>query len=113
MTLVSTNHPSFSSLFDEFFNTEMSDWKRNNYSTSNTTLPKVNIMEDEDGFGVEMAAPGMQKSDFNIKLDDNVLSISSERSNATTNKPTKNLTIILIVLLQYAGYYHIVKIIYV
>ena len=80
MTLVTTNYPSFSSLFDEFFNTEMSDWKRHNYSDSDTTLPKVNVKEDDHGFEVEMAAPGMKKSDFNIKLEDNVLSISSEKT---------------------------------
>lgn len=83
MALVSTNRdlfPSFSSsLFDDVFNTGLSDWRRQNFSSSNTTLPKVNISEDENGFVVEMAAPGMQKNDFHIELDNNLLSISSER----------------------------------
>ena len=89
MTLVTSNYPSFSSLFDELFNTEVSDWRRHNYSTSNTTLPKVNIMEDEDGFNVEMAAPGMRKGDFNIKLDNNVLSISSEKKDENEEDDAK------------------------
>lgn len=80
MTLVRTsNYPSFSSLFDDFFNTELGDWKRKNFSSTQTTLPKVNIKEDEDGFMVELAAPGMEKSDFAIKLDNNVLTIASDK----------------------------------
>ena len=83
MTLVRANRdmfPSFTGLFDDFFNTELGDWRRGNYSSSNTTLPKVNIKEDENGYVVEMAAPGMTKEDFNIKLDQNLLTISSEKN---------------------------------
>lgn len=83
MTIVKTNRntlPSFSNLFDDFFNTEIGNWRRSNFSNNNTTLPQVNIMEDDNGFMVEMAAPGMKKSDFNIELDQNLLTISSERN---------------------------------
>ncbi len=69
--------PAFSSLFDDFFNTELGNWRHNNFSSTNTTLPAVNIKEDGEGFTVEMAAPGMEKSDFKINLDNNVLTISS------------------------------------
>src|SRR5574338_540798 len=37
------------------------------------------IREKKDSFEVEMAAPGMQKNDFSIELDGNVLTISAER----------------------------------
>lgn len=42
-------------------------------------MPAVNISENEDSFMLEMAAPGMQKSDFKINLDNNVLTLSSEK----------------------------------
>jgi HSP20 family protein len=42
-------------------------------------MPAVNISENEDGFMLEMAAPGLKKSDFTINLDNNVLTISSEK----------------------------------
>lgn len=71
--------PAFSSLFDDFFNTEFGNWRHNNFSATNTTLPAVNIKEDNDGFSVEMAAPGMEKADFKINLENNVLTISSEK----------------------------------
>jgi len=89
MTLIRTNQdlfPSFSSLFDEFFNSGLADWRRHNYSASNTSLPKVNIKEDENGFVVEMAAPGMDKDDFNIKLDNNLLTVSSEKEEGQLGK---------------------------
>lgn len=49
-----------------------------NYSSTNTSLPKVNIMETEDDFILEVAAPGMKKEDFNIEFDNGKLAISSE-----------------------------------
>ncbi|MEM9276794.1 MAG: Hsp20/alpha crystallin family protein [Cyanobacteria bacterium P01_F01_bin.143] len=92
MTIVKTNRealPSFSNLFDDFFNTELGHWRRSNFSESNTTLPKVNIKEDDNGFIVEMAAPGMKKSDFNIELDHHLLTISSEREEENNGENSK------------------------
>ena len=67
------------SLFDDFFTSSLWDWSNQNYSDTNTTIPAVNIIEKDDAFEVEMAAPGMDKKDFNIELDNNVLTISSEK----------------------------------
>lgn len=82
MTLIRTNrdyYPSLNRFFEDFFNTELGDWKRQNYAGNNSTLPKVNILEDENGYTVEMAAPGMEKSDFQVQLDQNLMTISSEK----------------------------------
>jgi HSP20 family protein len=79
MALVKTNYPLFGNLFDDFFGTELADWRNQNYSATNTTLPKVNIKEDENGFIVEMAAPGMKKDDFKINVDNSLLTISSQK----------------------------------
>lgn len=78
MTLVRTNQdvfPSISSLLDDVFN---NDLRKSNYSATRTTLPKVNIVEDDNGFEVEVAAPGFDKKDFNINVEHDVLTISSE-----------------------------------
>jgi HSP20 family protein len=74
--------PSFSRLWedDDFFNRGMINWGTSNFSNSDTTLPAVNIKETENSYEVEMAAPGMKKEDFKIELDNNVLTISSEKS---------------------------------
>jgi HSP20 family protein len=68
-------------LFDDFFNRDFFDWGLSNYSDTNTSIPKVNVKETKDNFEVEVAAPGMNKKDFKIQLDGNMLSISSEKSN--------------------------------
>ena len=41
--------------------------------------PAVNIAENKDGFTIEVAAPGLEKSDFKIDLHNKVLTISSEK----------------------------------
>jgi HSP20 family protein len=67
-------------LFDDFFNRDFFDWGLSNYSDTNTSIPKVNVKETKDNFEVEVAAPGMNKNDFKIQLDGNMLCISSEKS---------------------------------
>ncbi|KOY85681.1 hypothetical protein AD998_05515 [bacterium 336/3] len=76
MTLIrKTNSffPAFSSMFEDFMNDE-----RIFKNTGVTQVPAANIKETEDGFVVELAAPGKQKEDFKIELNHNVLSVSSE-----------------------------------
>jgi len=60
----------------------MEDFDRNLFIRNAETrgmVPSVNIRENEDGFVLDLAAPGMKKEDFRIKLDTNVLTISSEQ----------------------------------
>jgi HSP20 family protein len=66
-------------LFDDFFSRDLWDWGINNNSSTNTTIPLVNIKETNENFEVEMAAPGMNKEDFKVELDGNVLTITSEK----------------------------------
>lgn len=68
----------FPSLIDQFFNDNMMDWVNSNYSTTNTTLPRVNIIETNNEFFIKVAAPGMKKDDFKLNYDNGKLSISSE-----------------------------------
>jgi HSP20 family protein len=69
----------FPTLFDRFFENDLFDWSNRNYSTTDTTLPSVNIKESVDDFEVELAAPGFEKKDFNIELNHDLLTISSEK----------------------------------
>jgi HSP20 family protein len=59
-----------------------------NDSAPGSSMPAVNICETADHFRVEVAAPGMKKDDFKIRLDHNVLSISSEKEE--TNESEEN-----------------------
>ena len=80
------------SVFDRFFENDMFDWSNRNFSNTNTTLPAVNIKEDEDGFEVEMSAPGLDKKDFKIELNNSVLSISSEKKTENETKEGQQFT---------------------
>ena len=64
-------------LFDDIFGRELFNWENTNFSSTRTTLPSVNIKENVDSYEVEVAAPGMDKNDFNVTLDGNLLTISS------------------------------------
>ena len=70
----------------DLMNREVFDWSNANFSPTGTTIPSVNIKETENDFHVEVAAPGMNKEDFNIELDNNILTISSEKSNENVEK---------------------------
>jgi len=82
----------YPSLFDRFFDNDMFDWSTRNFSTTNTTLPSVNIKESKDGFEVEMAAPGFSKKDFRIELNNDLLTISSEKKVQNKNKEGETYT---------------------
>jgi len=67
------------SMVDRFFEGDLFDWSNRNFSLTNTTLPSVNIRENDNEFKVEVAAPGFDKKDFRLELDHDVLTISSEK----------------------------------
>ena len=77
---------AFPALFDDFFGRELFNWGNNNFSSTSTTVPAVNIRESADAFEIELAAPGMQKSDFQVRLDGNTLTISSSREHNQEQK---------------------------
>ena len=68
MKLARRNENYFPSVFDRFFNNELMDWDHSNFSSTNTSLPAVNVRETTDDFMIEMAAPGMKKEDFKNEL---------------------------------------------
>lgn len=78
--------PSF---IDRFFNNDLMDWGMNNFSSTNTSLPAVNVRETEDDYFIEVAAPGMKKQDFKINYNNNVLTISSERQEEKEDRNEK------------------------
>lgn len=80
------------SLFDDFFSKDILNWGQNNNSTTNTTIPLVNIKETNGNFEVEMAAPGMRKNDFKVELDGNVLTITSEKRDENEVKEDERYT---------------------
>ncbi len=69
------------SIFNDFFDNE---WM----VKANATAPAINVIESEKAYKVELAAPGMTKEDFNVRIDEeNNLVISMEKK--TENKEEK------------------------
>jgi HSP20 family protein len=82
------NEPWFPSIFDDFLTP---NWFGEvvNQKDFGMSVPAVNIKEDKESFHVELAAPGKKKEDFNIELEDNMLSISSEDKKEHEEKDKK------------------------
>ncbi len=76
----STFRPFFPSLFDDDFYSSAPT------SRMNTHMPAVNIREDDKNYFLELAVPGMDKKDLKIDIDEDVLTISSERKNEHEEK---------------------------
>jgi HSP20 family protein len=87
MLVKTSGIPVIPTIFDDFFR----DWSSSNFSRTNTTLPAVNIKEDDEQFLVKVAVPGMDKKDFNINLDNNILTIQSEKE-VENNDENENYT---------------------
>ncbi|OQX97718.1 MAG: hypothetical protein B6I20_12040 [Bacteroidetes bacterium 4572_117] len=68
-------YPAFSNLLEDIFSTV----NTGNTNKDNSTLPSVNIAENDDGFKIEFATPGLSKEKFKINLDNNVLTVGSEK----------------------------------
>lgn len=76
----------FPSFVDEFFGKEIPGFLTVEYGLSN---PSVNIIEGKDDFRIEVAAPGLEKEDFRINLNNNVLTISTDKENKQEEKDEK------------------------
>lgn len=77
-TFSNANFPTWSNWLDDIFNNrDLSSVFTSNFNTG-ISLPKVNIKETADAFMVEMAVPGLKKSDFQIDIDNQLLSIATE-----------------------------------
>ncbi|GER60622.1 Hsp20/alpha crystallin family protein [Patiriisocius marinus] len=76
-TSATSRTPNLATWLDDFFDRDLSSVFTSNFNTG-ITLPKVNIKETADDYIVEMAVPGLKKSDIKIDVDNQLLAISSE-----------------------------------
>lgn len=69
----------WSPFYDEFFR----------LPDSFKTRPAVNIRETPEGFELQLAAPGLNKEDFKIRLEDGLLSLSAAIEKTEEQKDEK------------------------
>lgn len=63
-------------IIEDVFTRSISDLVGSDFAMN---VPSVNISETADSFVLELAAPGLEKKDFNISLDNGQLTISAEK----------------------------------
>ncbi|WP_312186135.1 Hsp20/alpha crystallin family protein [Sphingobacterium sp.] len=73
-------NPFVNTVFDNLFN--------DNFISDRlvSRVPAVNISESEKSFKIEMAAPGLDKSDFKINVDKNLITISAEKKEESASE---------------------------
>jgi HSP20 family protein len=74
--------------FQDFFDIE-NFFGRDVFPTSKS-LPAVNISEDEQTYHIDVVSPGFKKEDFKVNIENNVLTISAETKQETTNNQDGN-----------------------
>lgn len=80
MSLVKFNRPPFprwSSFFDEHFSSP--------FETA-SNMPATNIEENDNAFVISMAVPGLKKEDFDVTIEDRILTISSQKESKQEEK---------------------------
>lgn len=70
-TIRTRNFNPFANLFDDDFFPVLSN--------RTTSMPAVNIRENEKSYLLELAIPGIDKKDLKIDINEDVLTISSEK----------------------------------
>lgn len=89
MSLVKNNPVYFGNLFEELFNQFPANWGKDTQTALNAV--PVNIHETKDGFHLELNAPGRNKEDFKIAIENNLLTISFEKKEETEQKEYKTI----------------------
>jgi HSP20 family protein len=76
----------FNELAGDFFNTNIADFVGSDFVVSN---PSVNVIESADHFKIEVAAPGLEKKDFNLSVEKDQLIIESSKKEEKEIKEEK------------------------
>jgi HSP20 family protein len=93
MTLVKVNNPvskSFDGLMNEFFNELPVNFGKS-VREDFLAFPPVNIQENATAYHLQLAIPGFEKTDFSIKLENNLLSISATKKEVAKDETVKTI----------------------
>ena len=90
MTLKVNNNfsGSIDGMMKELFN-EFPSTASRTFREDVLNFPPVNIVEKSNAYQVELLVPGYEKTDFNVKLDDKILTISTEKKEQNVESDEK------------------------
>ena len=88
MNLNRFNKPSttLTHVLDDVFKTNFSELLGADFTAHR---PSVNIFEEDDAFGLELAVPGLNKEDFDIKVEKDQLIVKAKKAETNENAETK------------------------
>ena len=80
----------FPSLFDEFIRPWEDRFGNGGFWGKPLTVPSANVTESKDDYKISIAIPGYKKNDFNIDIDGNLLTVSSEKEENKDEKDSRH-----------------------
>lgn len=80
------------SVLGQIFDNEFYSDDEMSSSYTRAKLPFVNVKEDVEGFEIQLVAPGLNKNDFIIEVDNDVLHLSSEKGEDYSDEEKKKFT---------------------
>ncbi|MDX1446704.1 Hsp20/alpha crystallin family protein [Lishizhenia sp.] len=83
MSLIKHEWPTLSDFFDE-------SWMKNRFSNASWSTA-VNVVDNEENYEIEVAAPGLKKDEFSVSCENGVLNISGQTKKEDEEKK-KNYT---------------------
>ena len=82
---------TFNNMVDELFNGLPVLFNEGYNSLTKQGYVPVNIKENEAGYSVDVVAPGFEKTDFKVNLDNNILTISAEKKTEEKSETEKQI----------------------
>ncbi|TRX52031.1 Hsp20/alpha crystallin family protein [Fulvivirga sp. M361] len=85
-----SNFSPSTSFFDDFLTRDLFGWS--GWTNEGTIMPRSNILETNNDFRVEVAAPGLSKKDFQVSLDNDMLTVQTQISENAQQTEDQNYT---------------------
>lgn len=80
------SNPAFGKIMDDLFNRSISDIVGADFTNES---PAVNIIETEESFELEVAAPGLAKEHFSVSIEKDHLNVSAKSADVNKNTSFK------------------------
>lgn len=92
----------FNSLVDDFF-TELPAVFKNDFNNyDRKAFVPVNVKETDKSYQMEVVAPGFEKTDFKVNLDQNLLTISAEKRDEVKEDASASLSTVKYIRKEYS-----------
>lgn len=93
MTLVKFNRRPFEGSFNNFVDDLFTNFPvlTKNDGDQGLGFAPVNIRETDKNYSIEIVAPGFEKADFKVNVDEQILTISAEKKNEVKEENEKQI----------------------